>query len=90
VLARPGDDPSRKLGFIRESMKSVKGWMEDFVSQREITVHKIVEPLRHFMDVADDKLGYLAAFLDMTTNYYEHTGVQTLARSLISRASNEI
>jgi hypothetical protein len=71
-------------------MNSVKGWMEDFVSKQQVTVQKIVEPLRHFMDVADDKLAYLAAFLDMSTNYYEHTGIQTMARSLISRASNEI
>jgi hypothetical protein len=42
------------------------------------------------MDVADDKLDFVAAALDMTLNYYEHTGVQTLARSLIARATNEI
>jgi len=32
----------------------------------------------------------LAAFLDMTTNYYEHTGTQTIARRLINRAYAEI
>jgi hypothetical protein len=40
--------------------------------------------------VSDSKLDYLAAFLDVTTNYYEHTGTQTLARRLIERAYAEI
>jgi len=41
-----------------------------------------------FVEVADDKLDYLGAFLDV--NYYEHTGTQTLARRLIERAVAEI
>jgi hypothetical protein len=86
----PGDSPEHKLGFIRESMKSVQDWISQFVQEHQLTTDKIVAPLRHFMDVADDKLAYLAAFLDIATNYYEHTGVQTVARSLISRATNEI
>jgi hypothetical protein len=32
----------------------------------------------------------LGAFLDMTSNYYTHTGTQTLARRLIERAVAEI
>ncbi len=86
----PGDDGDSKLGFIGESFSSVSGWMGDFVSERDLTPQKVVESLQNFMDVADDKLDYVAAFLDMTTNYYEHTGVQTLARRLIERANAEI
>jgi len=41
------------------------------------------------MNTADSKLDYLAAFLDMSTNYYEHTGTQTVARNLILRAAQE-
>jgi hypothetical protein len=41
------------------------------------------------MNVADSKLDYVAAFLDMSTNYYEHTGTQTVARNLILRAAQE-
>lgn len=86
----PGDDGDSKLGFIGESFSSVSGWMGDFVSERDLTPQNVVENLQNFMDVADDKLDYVAAFLDMTTNYYEHTGVQTLARRLIERAYAEI
>ena len=40
--------------------------------------------------MTDDRLDYVAAFLDLTTNYYEHTGIQSVARSLIQRTVNEI
>jgi hypothetical protein len=38
----------------------------------------------------EGKLQVVAAFLDITTNYYSHTGTQTVARSLITRAAGEI
>lgn len=31
-----------------------------------------------------------ATFLDMITNYFEHTGTQTVARRLIERAVNAV
>ena len=64
--------------------------MRDLVSNSDVTREKIVDSLSTFVDVTDSKLDYLAAFMDMTTNYYEHTGTQTLARRLIERAVNEI
>jgi hypothetical protein len=42
------------------------------------------------VEISKDKLDYLGAFLDVTTNYYTHTGTQTLARRLIERAVAEI
>ena len=86
----PGGSTEGKLNFIGESFDSVKGWMGDFVSSRDLTPQKVSQSLQNFIDVTDDRLDYLAAFLDMSTNYYEHTGVQTLARRLIDRAIAEI
>ncbi|NEP39984.1 MAG: hypothetical protein F6K35_12370 [Okeania sp. SIO2H7] len=86
----PGGDREAKFGFVGEAVSSVSGWMKGFVGEHDLTPRKVVNNLQNFMDVADDKLDYLAAFLDMTTNYYEHTGVQTLARRLIERAYAEI
>lgn len=88
--AIPGNNSAGKLNFIGESFDSVKGWMSDLVISRGLTPQKVVDNLQHFMQVADDKLDYLAAFLDVSTNYYEHTGTQTLARRLIERAVAEI
>ncbi|MBW4497828.1 MAG: hypothetical protein KME26_33160 [Oscillatoria princeps RMCB-10] len=86
----PGGSPAAKLGFIGESVSSVSGWMGNFVSGHNLTPQSVVSNLSRFIDIADDKLDYLGSFLDMTTNYYTHTGVQTLARRLIERAVAEI
>jgi hypothetical protein len=86
----PGESPAGKLGFITQSFDSVKGWMSGFVRDRGLTPEKVVSNMRSFVDISNDKLDYLGAFLDMSTNYYEHTGTQTLARRLIERAVAEI
>jgi hypothetical protein len=86
----PGGDSAGKLNFIGRSFDSVKGWMTHFVTSKGLTPEKVVSNLQQFIEVSDDKLDYLGAFLDMSTNYYEHTGTQTLARRLIERAVAEI
>src|SRR6476469_1556704 len=86
----PGGNPAGQLGFINESFASTQGWMSNFVTSRNLTPETVVSHLQNFIEISNDKLDYLGAFLDMTTNYYEHTGVQTLARRLIERAVAEI
>jgi len=86
----PGGDAGGQLGFINTSLGSVQGWMRSFMGERGLTVESVVASLRQYVDVSDDKLDYLAAFLDMSTNYFEHTGTQLLARSLVERAIGEI
>jgi hypothetical protein len=86
----PGGDSAGQLSFISSSMDSVKGWMTDFVSSRGLTPEQVVDNLTKFVEISKDKLDYLGAFLDMTSNYYTHTGTQTLARRLIERAVAEI
>jgi hypothetical protein len=86
----PGNNDAGKLNFIGESFDSIKGWMSGMVSANNLTPQKVAINLQGFMDFSDDKLDYLAAFLDVSTNYYEHTGTQTLARRLIERAFAEI
>lgn len=86
----PGGNPASQLNFIGESFYSVSSWMRDFVTSRNLTPQSVAHHLSQFVEIADDKLDYVAAFLDMSTNYYEHTGIQTLARRLIERAVAEI
>lgn len=88
--AIPGGEPAGKLAFINQSFNSVRGWMSNFVASRNLTPNKVANNLQGFMEVSEDRLDYLGAFLDVTTNYYEHTGTQTLARRLIERATAEI
>ncbi|PSB10214.1 hypothetical protein C7B62_10345 [Pleurocapsa sp. CCALA 161] len=86
----PGGNSKGKLDFIGESFGSVKGWMTDFVSSKNLSPEKVVKNLQGFLEFSDNKLDYVAAFIDVSTNYYEHTGTQTLARRLIERAFDEI
>jgi hypothetical protein len=87
--AIPGGSTAGKLGFIGESFASVQGWMNNLVTSRGLTQQTVVNHLQQFMNVADDKLDYLAAFLDVSTNYYEHTGTQTVARNVILQAAKQ-
>ncbi|MCP2728756.1 hypothetical protein, partial [Limnofasciculus baicalensis] len=78
----PGGSSAGKLDFIGQTFGSVQGWMGNLVSSRGLNPQNVVSNLQSFVEIADDKLDYLAAFLDMATNYYEHTGTQTVARCL--------
>ncbi|AFY31860.1 hypothetical protein [Calothrix sp. PCC 7507] len=82
----PGNNPSEKFGFITQAFNSVQGWMNNLVSKTGITPQSIFNSVGNFIQVADDNLDFVAAFLDQTTNYYEHTGIQTVAQSLILAA----
>ena len=86
----PGEDSESKLNLIGNNFAAVRDWMASFVEGKDLSPDKVMNNIRSFIEVSDDKLDYVAAFLDMTTNYYEHTGTQTLARSLIDRAFAEI
>ncbi len=86
----PGGNPAGQLGFIGDSFGSVAGWMSSFVSDRGLTPEKVMNQLQSFVEISADKADYVGALLDVSTNYYEHTGVQTLARRLIERAVAEI
>jgi hypothetical protein len=82
----PGNNPSEKFGFITQAFNSVQGWMNNLVAKTGVTPQSIFNHLGSFIQIADDNLDFVAAFLDQTTNYYEHTGIQTVARTLILRS----
>lgn len=86
----PGSGAGGKLDFINHSFDSMQGWMEHFVQERQLTPDRVMDNISKAIDIADNKLDYVAAFIDVTTNYYEHTGTQTIARCLIDRAYGEI
>lgn len=81
---------SNPRSFINESFNTAADWMNNLITSTGITRESLAHRLDSFVEVADDKLDYLAAFLDGTTNYFEHTGIQTVARILINRAEGEV
>ena len=73
-----------------EGFTTVRSLEFEFNSRWTIRLQKFFKSIQNFIDVNDNRLDYWSAFVDMTTNYYTHTGTQTLARRIIERAVNEI
>jgi hypothetical protein len=86
----PGKDNRGKLSFITESFESTQGWMDRLVADKGITQSRLLDNVGGFIEGSKAKLDYLGAFLDVSVKYYEHTGIQTLARRLVERAVAEI
>ena len=86
----PGDSVSEQQNFMEHGLTSIKDWVGDFVAKNDITQNRVVQSVSKISDKMEGKLDYAAAFLDMTTDYFEHTGVQSVARSLVTRAVNEV
>lgn len=82
----PGNNPTEKLGFVSQGFNAVQGWMTSLIAKTGVTPQSILASLGNFIQIADDNLDFVAAFVDQTTNYYEHTGIQTVARHLILKA----
>jgi hypothetical protein len=88
--AIPGGSTAGQLGLIQQGVASAGEWMNSFTKQHNLDAQTIVSHLQQFMHISGDKMDFVAAFIDQTTDYYEHTGIQSVARSLIERAVNEI
>lgn len=82
----PGNNVSDKMGFLTQGFNSMQSWMGNLVSKTGITPQSLSSSLGNFIQIADDNLDFVAVFLDQTTNYYEHTGIQTVARKSIEHA----
>ncbi len=83
----PGESPQNQLRFIQSGFDSAQGWMSQLVTDRGLTPSKVLASVKRFIDVSDETLDYVGAFFDATTNYYEHTGIQSVARHLIEQAA---
>ena len=83
----PGGDVSSKTGFVSELLSKASGPIDAFVSKTGLTREKVFSSLSKFTDVSDSKLDYLAAFLDASTNFTSHTGIQSVARHLVEQSA---
>ncbi len=83
----PGDD---KVGFIGNTFGAVSGWMDNLVGSVGLTREGIFEQLNSFIEFFDEAFDFVAAFIDMSTNYFQHTGIQTVGKKLIQDAAEQI
>ncbi|HEY9863179.1 MAG TPA: hypothetical protein V6D21_03270 [Candidatus Obscuribacterales bacterium] len=86
----PGGTPSDKLGFINQGFNAVQDWINNLVTKTGITPESVFNALGNSIQIADDNLDFVAAFIDQSTNYYQHTGIQTVARKLILQAQDSV
>ncbi|OKH17269.1 FHA domain-containing protein [[Limnothrix rosea] IAM M-220] len=84
--ALPGEDNKSKISFLSENFEAVRGWMQELINKTGVTQSDVFGHVGSFIQFADDNLDFVAAFLDQTTNYFEHTGIQTVATHLIRDA----
>lgn len=83
----PGDSTAGQLSFINDNLGTVRGWIDNLINTHNLTPERISGQLAQYIEIADDKLDYVAAFLDMSTNYFSHTGSQSLAQSVIRKTA---
>jgi hypothetical protein len=83
----PGESPEKQLRFIQNGFDSAQGWMNQLVTDRGLTPSKVLASVKRFVDISDEALDYVGAFFDATTNYYEHTGIQSVTRHLIEQTA---
>lgn len=85
----PGDMAAKK-NLLLGNMESAGSYLNGFATDQGVTQDSIQSRIREYIDIADDKLDIAAAAIDLSTNYFEHTGIQTVARRVIGRAYAEI
>lgn len=88
--ALPGGSTGGQLGFLTEGLGSMADWMKGFVSEKGITQSKVLGAVENLVGKSEAKMDYLAAFLDISCRYYEHTGIQSVCRAAITKAVNEV
>jgi hypothetical protein len=85
----PGDWADKKR-TLESTVESVGGHLESLASSSNITRESVLDRIRGYVELSDDKLDAAAAMIDSLTNTFEHTGIQTVARRVVSRAYGEI
>jgi hypothetical protein len=86
----PGDGVKNQIGYLQKSLETLTDFVPKFVAENRITQGRVLESVKRISDKYEGSLDYIASVLDMTTDYFEHTGTQTVARQLITRAVSEI
>ena len=81
-----GDQKATVLKNLQEQQSHLEG----FVSEKGLTQESLLGKVKDWVDSKDATLETIASLLDVGTSYFEHTGVQSVARRVVSRAYGEI
>ena len=86
----PGASTEEKQGYVVKMIGSASDYISSFVTSRGLTQDSISSKLGGVVDVANSGMDFLAAGLDASTNYFAHTGTQTVARKVILDAWEQL
>lgn len=86
----PGGGVGEKRALVQTTLDQTGDHLKKLAGDKGVTREQIFEKVKGYLEVADDKLDYVAAAIDVSCSYFEHTGIQTVARRLITRAYGEI
>lgn len=86
----PGASPSDKVGNLGRVVSGVGGSLGEMVTKNGLTPESIFAKVKGLVDVNESRMTYAAAAIDIGTNVWEHTGIQTVARRVVTRAYNEL
>jgi hypothetical protein len=86
----PGGGVAEKKNQVVTNVKAVEGYVKSFVSEKQMTHEGVLGKIKGFIDVNEERLDYLAGIIDLSTNYFLHTGTQSVARRAVTRAYGEI
>ncbi len=82
----PGSTAEEQKGFILSTLESGADYVSEFVAAAGLTRENMASAASTVMKVQDKGLDLLAATIDGSTNYFEHTGIQSVARVLVHDA----
>lgn len=86
----PGNAIEEKVDLITKNLDAASGHLNEFVAGKGMTQSSVLDTIRQHIDIAEKGGEYIAAAIDIGTNCFEHTGIQTVARKVITRAYGEI
>jgi hypothetical protein len=86
----PGASHSDKVSVLGRALAGVAGSLSSLASGAGFSQSGLLGKLKGIVDANESRAEYVAAAIDMGTNVFQHTGIQTVARRVVTRAYNEL
>lgn len=86
----PGGAVGSGKELVQKNFAATKGTLEGFVKDKGIDQQTLLAKAQGVLGDVGSKLDYVAAGIDLVSNHFEHTGIQTVARKVVARAYGEI
>lgn len=86
----PGASAGDKVGNLSRAVTGVGGSLTGLVKSANLSPETLLAKVKGLIDANETRAEYVAAAIDIGTNVFEHTGIQTVARRVITRAYNEL